>query len=65
MVTALGFSAAAIAASYSCDGTGCCNYVCEGSSCTTSSSGQSIPKWWLDSKNGWESCADKVCKLVD
>ena len=51
---------------YSCDGTGCCNHVCdpEQLACDTSTS-VSIPKWWLDEKNGWESCAAKVSTHYD
>lgn len=54
------------AAAYTCQGTGCCNYVCDDADsgdvkrCMQNTAGASIPKWWKDDLNGWESCQEKI-----
>ena len=58
------------ASAYTCEGTGCCNYVCgsdgsDASGCMRNSAGASIPKWWMDNRNGWESCLDKISANYD
>ena len=55
---------------YTCEGTGCCNYVCgsdesDASGCMRNSAGASVPKWWMDNRNGWESCLDKISASYD
>jgi hypothetical protein len=43
---------------YSCEGSGCCDYVCKGGSCSRSVAGVAYPTWW--EQVGWTSCKEKL-----